>query len=132
MNADDQFIKQLQNGYRMDKPEYAPNGMGEIMRECWNANPKERPTFSQLEVKISDNLETAVSEFYLDLNFSYAAINEETKNASSNDALGLVKELDTKPIEPRSKSLFVKVDRKRDHSVRLSRKFSLNGLSKPR
>lgn len=132
MNADEQFIKQLQNGYRMDKPEFAPNGLGEVMRECWNADPKERPTFSQLEVKISDNLETAVSEFYLDLNFSYAAINEETKNASSNDALGLMKELETKPIEPRSRSLFVKGDRKRDSHVRLPRKLSLGGFSKPR
>lgn len=114
----------------MDKPEFAPNGIGEIMNNCWKANPKERPTFGQLEVKISDFLETAVSEHYLDLNFSYSMMNEETKKASSKDTFGLLRELDSKPMEPRSRSLLVKSSVKRKFSVQSLRKMTLGGIPK--
>ena len=121
MNADDKFIKLLQNGYRMDKPEFAPNSIGDIMSQCWKADPKERPTFSQLEVMISNHLESSVSEHYLDLNFPYAKINEEHHEASSKDYFGLFSHLDRKPHVSLSRSLSLK---------RTQPRFSLRSIRK--
>jgi hypothetical protein len=42
------LLKDIQNGHRMEKPEYSPNLLGDIMKQCWHINPKERPTFSLL------------------------------------------------------------------------------------
>ena len=73
------FIQQLQSGYRMEKPEYATNEIGQLMSDCWGNDPKERPTFCQLEIRISNQLEESVSSFYLDLNNPYLKLNEEMK-----------------------------------------------------
>jgi hypothetical protein len=54
MDAGHQLIKEIQKGYRMEKPENAPNFFGEMMANCWKREPKERPTFGQLEDTISD------------------------------------------------------------------------------
>jgi hypothetical protein len=35
MEANHQLIRQLENGYRMEKPDFAPNYIGEIMSGCW-------------------------------------------------------------------------------------------------
>ncbi|EFX82816.1 hypothetical protein DAPPUDRAFT_48631, partial [Daphnia pulex] len=53
MDAGHQLIKEIQKGYRMEKPESAPNFFGEMMANCWKREPKERPTFGQLEDTIS-------------------------------------------------------------------------------
>jgi hypothetical protein len=53
MDAGHQLIKEIQKGYRMEKPENAPNFFGEMMANCWKREPKERPTFGQLEDTIS-------------------------------------------------------------------------------
>lgn len=96
MDADHLLIKQLRNGYRMEKPDYAPNIIGEIMFNCWKSEPNERPTFSQLEEMLGNQLESSVSSYYLDLNAPYAKLNEETLNAEANDYFGLSKLLDDK------------------------------------
>ncbi len=87
-------LEELQNGYRMPKPEYVPHSFGEIMAKCWEKEPKRRPTFSQLKEMISNSLESSVSSYYLDLNAPYLKLNEEKVNASSKDCLDLVKMLD--------------------------------------
>ena len=53
MDAGHRLIKEIQKGFRMEKPENAPNVFGEIMTNCWKTDPKERPTFQQLEDTIS-------------------------------------------------------------------------------
>ncbi len=52
----------------MEKPEYAPNFMGEMMKNCWLKKPKERPTFSQMADVISKQIEFVVGIDYLNLN----------------------------------------------------------------
>ena len=79
----------------MDKPDYAPTCMGEIMSSCWKADPKERPSFSEMEEMISSQMESTVSDHYLNLNSSYEKLNEEKVNASPTEPLGLAKALDT-------------------------------------
>ncbi|XP_046637844.1 vascular endothelial growth factor receptor 1-like isoform X2 [Daphnia pulicaria] len=90
------LVRQLEIGYRMDKPDYAPTCMGEIMSSCWKADPKERPSFSEMEEMISSQMESTVSDHYLNLNSSYEKLNEEKVNASPTEPLGLAKALDSK------------------------------------
>ena len=49
LQFDDSFIRRLQNGYRMEKPEFATNDIGRLMADCWKHEPNQRPTFSQIE-----------------------------------------------------------------------------------
>jgi hypothetical protein len=90
------LIREIQNGYRMEKPGNAPNFIGEIMAECWKADPKERPTFSQMEEIIVGQLESSVTSSYLNMNDQYAKINEEVENAAPTDLFGLAKLLNEK------------------------------------
>ncbi len=101
----------------MEKPEYAPNSFGEIMKCCWQADPNERPNFNQLEEMITNHLESQVSSYYCNLNDSYEKLNEEKDNASS---FGLTKLLETKTKLTKSKSM---------HSER-NKKDELKGINK--
>lgn len=56
----DRLIERLRNGYRMAKPEYATNVIGQIMAECWNVDPNQRPTFSQLVMALSSQLDPLI------------------------------------------------------------------------
>jgi hypothetical protein len=85
------LIKTIQKGYRMEKPDNAPNFFGEIWTNCWKVDPKERPTFSQLEETISCQMESTVSSNYLNLNEAYAKFNEEKDTATPTDLFGLAK-----------------------------------------
>jgi hypothetical protein len=48
------LVRDIQNGHRMEKLEYSLNFFGEIMKSCWQKDPKERPTFSHLAVGRDD------------------------------------------------------------------------------
>jgi hypothetical protein len=84
-------MKEILKGYRMDKPESAPNFFGEIMADCWKSDPKERPTFSQMEEIILGHMESSVSSDYLNMNAPYVKLNEEKENATPKDQFGLAK-----------------------------------------
>lgn len=106
----------------MEKPDFAPNEFGEIMANCWKTDPNERPTFSQLEEMTRTHLESAVYNYYVDLNFPYQNLNEKTKNCSSNAKLadlGLAKLLDADAKIGKSNSLPTKAvlisDRKKNN-----------------
>ena len=62
------LVTQIQNGYRMEKPEFAPNFIEEMMKNCWQKEPKERPTFSQMADVIVKQIESVVGFDYLNLN----------------------------------------------------------------
>ena len=66
-----ELIRELQGGYRMDKPQFATNEIGRLMADCWKADPIERPTFNQLQDALSDQLEASVSQHYLSMDESY-------------------------------------------------------------
>jgi hypothetical protein len=59
------LVKDIQNGHRMEKPEYSPNFFGEIMKKCWHINPKERPTFYQLAEMVEKYIESLVNLDYM-------------------------------------------------------------------
>ncbi|XP_057369375.1 vascular endothelial growth factor receptor 2-like [Daphnia carinata] len=96
MEANHELVVQLEKGYRMEKPDFAPNYFGEIMAGCWKSDPKERPTFSHIEQQISIQMESTVSDHYLNLNESYEKLNQEKVSTPANEPLGLAKALDSK------------------------------------
>ena len=92
-----QLIKELENGYRMEKPNYAPNFIGDVMSNCWKKEPKDRPTFNQLEEIVSGNMESTVSSYYSNLNAPYEKSNYEKTVAPKTEGFGLAKLLNDKP-----------------------------------
>ncbi|XP_067141984.1 mast/stem cell growth factor receptor Kit-like [Centruroides vittatus] len=52
MEVDAEFYKMLSRGFRMDRPEYAPPDLYEMVRLCWKAEPEERPTFAELSRRL--------------------------------------------------------------------------------
>ncbi|XP_046459939.1 mast/stem cell growth factor receptor Kit-like isoform X2 [Daphnia pulex] len=91
INVGHVLMKEILKGYRMDKPELAPNFFGDMMADCWKSDPKERPTFSQMEEIICSHMESSVSSDYLNMNAPYAKLNEEKENATPKDQFGLAK-----------------------------------------
>ncbi|XP_003781652.1 tyrosine-protein kinase FRK [Otolemur garnettii] len=53
-----QVIQMLSQNYRLPQPSNCPQQFYSIMLECWNAEPKERPTFETLHWKLEDYFET--------------------------------------------------------------------------
>ncbi|XP_038818439.1 protein-tyrosine kinase 2-beta-like isoform X1 [Salvelinus namaycush] len=47
-------IIQLEQGIRLPKPDDCPPALYSLMTRCWSYNPRERPSFTELVVKISD------------------------------------------------------------------------------
>jgi hypothetical protein len=62
------LLRELQSGHRMEKTEYAPNFIGEMMKNCWEKEPNDRPTFSQMADVIEKQIEFVVGIEYLNLN----------------------------------------------------------------
>jgi hypothetical protein len=71
----------------MEKPEYSPNLLGDIMKQCWHIDPKERPTFSQLAEMVEKYIESLVGLDYMN------------GLESENDLIG-VKVERTEPFQP--------------------------------
>lgn len=61
------LIRLLRAGHRMEKPEYAPDGIGKIMTDCWLHNPEERPTFNQLEETLGLMVDEVTRQRYANL-----------------------------------------------------------------
>ncbi|XP_046482609.1 vascular endothelial growth factor receptor 1-like isoform X2 [Neodiprion pinetum] len=61
----------LIEGYRMERPKYAPQILYDMMLHCWKEEPSERPSFESLIWKISEMVDEHVKLYYLDLGNSY-------------------------------------------------------------
>lgn len=80
MEADECLIYQLMNGYRMEKPKYASNAIGELMKNCWEDEPSDRPSFTQLVDTFGSLMESTVRSHYLALAEPYERINKEKQH----------------------------------------------------
>jgi len=58
----------LESGARLDRPQYASRQLYQIMRDCWKAEPTERPKFRDLADDLEKELETLDRERQLDMN----------------------------------------------------------------
>ncbi|KAM3931624.1 tyrosine-protein kinase FRK [Leptodactylus fuscus] len=61
-----QALEKLKQGYRIPKPFNCPQDLYNIMLDCWNADPENRPTFETLQWRLEDYFDTESS--YLDAN----------------------------------------------------------------
>ncbi|XP_046622707.1 insulin-like peptide receptor [Neodiprion virginianus] len=68
------MCRKLAEGYRMEKPPYAPKSIYQMMVRCWKAEPSERPSFEKLTINIAELIEEQVKTFYLDLGNPYTKI----------------------------------------------------------
>lgn len=48
--------ERVEQGYRMEAPEECPPTVYALMRGCWEAEPKKRPSFHKLQEKIEREL----------------------------------------------------------------------------
>lgn len=55
-------LHMLSDGYRMEKPEFAPQRLYDFMLECWNVEPAKRPSFTDLACKLGVLLEDSERE----------------------------------------------------------------------
>ena len=62
------LLREIQKGYRMEIPKYSPHFLGEMMKNCWQKDPKERPTFSESAEIIEKQIESVVGFDYLNMN----------------------------------------------------------------
>ncbi|XP_063075674.1 KIT proto-oncogene, receptor tyrosine kinase b [Engraulis encrasicolus] len=61
------FYKLIQDGYRMNEPEFAPSEIYEVMRCCWNMDPLKRPPTKKLVEKTESLLSEHTRHEYLNL-----------------------------------------------------------------
>jgi hypothetical protein len=50
------FQTKISSGMRMSKPYYSPEDLYRVMSDCWHADPKMRPSFTELSDKLGETL----------------------------------------------------------------------------
>ncbi|XP_059486028.1 fibroblast growth factor receptor homolog 1-like isoform X2 [Neocloeon triangulifer] len=63
----EKLFQLLRSGHRMEKPPCCSSEIYMMMRECWNYNKDERPTFGELVDELDRILTITANEEYLDL-----------------------------------------------------------------
>ena len=58
------LIDFFQRGERLEKPIYMPDSVSAIMAQCWEREPKVRPTFSRLESELREMLGQELQEIH--------------------------------------------------------------------
>uniref|UniRef100_M4A5T9 receptor protein-tyrosine kinase n=1 Tax=Xiphophorus maculatus TaxID=8083 RepID=M4A5T9_XIPMA len=62
LHIDEEFCHRLKSGTRMRAPDYSTPEIYSTMLACWEANPSERPTFTDLVEILGDLLQARVQE----------------------------------------------------------------------
>ncbi|XP_045205164.2 vascular endothelial growth factor receptor 1-like isoform X2 [Mercenaria mercenaria] len=78
IDLNDKFIGLLKDGYRMEQPPQANQDIYNVMLACWEVDPEDRPTFTQLVNVMGDFLEDNVKQYYLDLGCHFDGEDDET------------------------------------------------------
>lgn len=58
-----EVLRQVDQGYRIPQPANCPATLYTIMRECWNAQPENRPSFSTLQYRLENEYNGENPEF---------------------------------------------------------------------
>lgn len=56
-------MQELAKGYRMPKPDNCPDKLYDIMRNTWESDPTNRPTFETLQWQLEDFFINEGSEY---------------------------------------------------------------------
>ena len=81
------LVTEMRNGLIIEQPKTrnCPNDFYEVMKSCWQYNPKKRPTFSTLVKNCSKLLATWTSSDYVDLSMAELEVYEsEIENEEKN------------------------------------------------
>lgn len=70
-----QILDHLESGYRMQRPEVCSEDLYKLMRQCWSANPDDRPFFQQIVEQFEAPEETATATNPIYVNFDQLASN---------------------------------------------------------
>ncbi|CAG10972.1 unnamed protein product [Tetraodon nigroviridis] len=65
MIVDSSFYNKIKSGYRMSKPEHAPQDVYDMMMRCWNSEPEKRPSFLGLSDTVASLLPSSYKRFEL-------------------------------------------------------------------
>ncbi|KAM4584595.1 KIT proto-oncogene, receptor tyrosine kinase b isoform 2-T2 [Odontesthes bonariensis] len=68
MQVGSTFYRMIQEGHRMNRPEFAPTEMYDMMLSCWNHDPLKRPSFRKLVERTELLLSENTKNVYLTLN----------------------------------------------------------------
>ncbi|XP_035997377.1 platelet-derived growth factor receptor alpha [Fundulus heteroclitus] len=68
MVVDSSFYNKIKSGYRMSKPEHAPQDVYEMMMKCWNSEPEKRPSFMGLSETMASLLPSSYKRHYEKVN----------------------------------------------------------------
>ncbi|XP_068243201.1 vascular endothelial growth factor receptor 1-like isoform X2 [Palaemon carinicauda] len=68
---DDTFMEKIENGYRLPCPNFAPEKVYNMMRDCWQIDPMARPPFSDLVKKMIRLLSSGEREYFKNMNKPY-------------------------------------------------------------
>ncbi|XP_014857036.1 PREDICTED: vascular endothelial growth factor receptor kdr-like isoform X1 [Poecilia mexicana] len=62
VQIDEEFCCRLKDGTRMRAPDYAPSEIYQTMLDCWQGEPQQRPTFTELVERLGDLLQASVQQ----------------------------------------------------------------------
>ncbi|CAK6956108.1 platelet-derived growth factor receptor alpha [Scomber scombrus] len=71
MVVDSSFYNKIKSGYRMSKPEHAPDDVYEMMMKCWNSEPEKRPCFLGLSDTVASLLPSSYKRHYEKVNHEF-------------------------------------------------------------
>ncbi|MED6292932.1 hypothetical protein CHARACLAT_005637 [Characodon lateralis] len=71
MVVDSSFYNKIKSGYRMSKPEHAPQDVYEMMMKCWNSEPEKRPSFMGLSETVASLLPFSYKRHYEKVNHEF-------------------------------------------------------------
>uniref|UniRef100_A0A3P9Q3Y4 receptor protein-tyrosine kinase n=1 Tax=Poecilia reticulata TaxID=8081 RepID=A0A3P9Q3Y4_POERE len=70
MVVDSSFYNKIKSGYRMSKPEHAPQDVY-MMMKCWNTEPEKRPSFMGLSENVASLLPSSYKRHYEKVNHDF-------------------------------------------------------------
>ncbi|XP_070769236.1 vascular endothelial growth factor receptor kdr-like [Enoplosus armatus] len=98
VQIDEEFCCRLKEGTRMRAPEYSSSEIYETMLDCWQGEPQERPTFTELVERLGDLLQASVQQegkHYIPINTALLAKVGDPSNTVPSE------ETPTRPVSHR-------------------------------
>nr|XP_047141386.1 uncharacterized protein LOC100201742 [Hydra vulgaris] len=96
-----ELLSLLKSGYRMDKPENCSESMYDIMLQCWNEDPLQRPTFTTLREHFDEVL--SQGGCYLNFEFNENSVSSFLPYETDNDDDNTVEDgIFNKPVHIKS------------------------------
>ncbi|XP_058607115.1 insulin-like growth factor 1a receptor isoform X2 [Onychostoma macrolepis] len=93
--SNEQVLRFVMEGGLLDKPDNCPDMLFELMRMCWQYNPKMRPSFLEIINSIKEELEPPFPE----VSFFYS---EENKPPDTEELDMEVENMENVPLDPAS------------------------------